>query len=110
VPYPKGEGKYQVSTNGASVARWRADGSKMIYVSGRQIMEVDVKLSPSFDFSTPRKVADLPQSWTGFWDMTADGSKFVVGTLKKSDIKTSEVNVVVGWLDEIKGKVSQNTK
>ena len=110
VPFPRGDGKYQISTKGASYARWQPDGKTLIYLSARQVMEVDVKLSPTFDFSSPRKVIDLPESWNGFWDVTSDGKKFIIGTSKTGEVQTAQVNVVIGWFEELKKKFAQNTK
>jgi len=110
VPFPDGGGKYQISAKGASYSRWQPDGRTLIYLSGRQVMEVDVKLSPSFDFSPPRKVIDLPESWNGFWDVTSDGKKFIVGTTKSQEVQTAQVNVVVGWFEELKKKFSNGNQ
>lgn len=110
VPFPHRDGKYQISTKGATYSRWQPDGKTLMYLSGRQVMEVDVMLSPSFDYSPPKKVIDLPQSWNGFIDITADGKKFIIGTSKTEDTQTAQVNVVVGWFEELKKKFSENTK
>ncbi|HTY09557.1 MAG TPA: protein kinase [Bacteroidota bacterium] len=110
VPYPHGGGKYQISTNGADFAvppRWLPDGRSLIYLSGRQVMGVHVTLSPSFDYSPPQKIFDLPESWSGsFGDITADGKKFIIGTTKSGPVTTSRVNIVVGWFDELQKKFS----
>jgi serine/threonine-protein kinase len=110
VPVPRGEGKYQISTKGAWQSRWQPDGKTLLYLSGRQVMEVDVTLSPSFDFSPPRKVIDLPQSWNLFWDVSSDGKKFVIGTAKSEEVQTAQVNVVVGWFDDLRKKFAEGNK
>ncbi len=114
VPYPHRGGKYQISTNGASSiapAYWRSDGKSLIYLSNRQVMEVTVTLSPSFDYSPPKKIIDLPDSWNGFfWDVSPDGKIFIITTAKAGPMQTSQVNIVVGWFNELKGKFSGNGK
>ena len=110
VPFPRQDGKYQISTRGATYSRWQPDGKTLMYLSGRQVMEVDVTLSPSFDFSPPRKVLELPESWNGFWDVTSDGKKFIVGTTKSGDLQAAQVNIVVGWFDELKKKFTESNK
>jgi len=104
VPFPHRGGKYQVSTSGAFYSRWQPDGKTLLYLSGSQVMEVDVRLSPSFDFSPPRKIINLPQTWNGFWDVSSDGKRFVVGAVRSGHVQPSQVNVVVGWFDELKKK------
>ncbi len=104
VPFPQRGGKYQISTKGAYYSRWQPDGKTLLYLSGRQVMEVDVRLSPSFDFSPPRKVLELPKTWNGFWDVSSDGKRFVVGAMKSGDVQPAQVNIVVGWFEELKKK------
>ena len=105
VPFPRRDGKYQISTNGASAySRWLPDKKTLLYLEGRTVMEVKVILAPSFDFSPPRKVIELPQSWNGFWDVSSDGRKFVVGTSKSRATNAGQVNIVVGWFEVLKNK------
>jgi serine/threonine protein kinase len=108
VPFPQRGGKYQISTNGAGFAippKWTSDGKSLLYVSGHQIMEVAVTLSPSFDYSAPKKVIDLPDSWNGYFGaFTPDGKKFMMGTTKTGPVALSKVNIVVGWFGELKKK------
>jgi len=110
VPFPQRDGKYQISTRGAFYSRWQPDGKTIIYLTGNEVMEVDVRLSPSFDFSPPRKIIDLPQSWNGFWDVSSDGKKFIIGIAKSGEIQAAQVNIVVGWFEELKKKFAETTK
>jgi len=110
VPFPRGNGKYQISTNGAIYSRWLPDGKTLLYISGLNIMEVDVTLARSFDFSPPRKVITLPDKWNGFWDVSSDGKNLLVGLSKSGDVQTSQVNVVLGWFDELKKKFATGVK
>jgi serine/threonine protein kinase/Tol biopolymer transport system component len=110
VPFPRGEAKYQISTHGASYSRWQPDGKTLLYLSGRHVMEVDVRLAPGFDFSPPRKVVELPESWSGSWDVSADGKKFVVGIVESGDVQAAQVNVVLGWFDVLTRKMTSGTR
>lgn len=40
--FPEGGGRRQVSVNGGSQARWRADGDELFYVEGETLMAVPV--------------------------------------------------------------------
>lgn len=73
-------------------------------------MEVAVKLSPVFDFSPPKKILDLPESWNGFWDASPDGKRFIIGVTKATDLMPSQVNIVVGWFEELKKKLAMTTR
>ncbi len=110
VPYPNPNGKHQISTNRALYSRWQPDGKTLFYLSGRHVMEVAVKLSPVFDFSPPKKILDLPESWNGFWDASPDGKRFIIGVTKATDLMPSQVNIVVGWFEELKKKLAMTTR
>jgi serine/threonine-protein kinase len=110
VPFPDRKGKYQVSTGGAFLARWSADGRKLFYISGLEVMEVDISAGGSLDFSAPRRAVQLPEQWNGFWDVAADGRSFLVGLTRTTAVNTAQVNVVVGWTDELRRKFDSRSE
>jgi serine/threonine protein kinase len=63
-PFPGGAGKWQISTNGGVLPRWRGDGRELFYMSqltGGKMMAVDIKSSGStFEAGTPRELFDSP--------------------------------------------------
>jgi serine/threonine-protein kinase len=107
VPFPKQQGKWQISTKGGQFARWLANGKEIVYLEGRTAMKIDVQIQPTFDFGVPQKLFSLP-SFTGFFDPYPDGSKFVYGELHGQTSELTNVNVVVGWFDELRQKFSGN--
>jgi Tol biopolymer transport system component len=106
VPFPKREGKWQVSTNGGSDVRWSRNGHELFYLSGRTVMVADVIPKSTLDFSPPRKLFDLPPSAFGFFDLSPDGSRFVVGLTQAQELNITQMNVVVNWFEELKEKYS----
>ncbi len=46
-PFPEGPGKWQVSSNGGILPRWRADAKELYYMQGRTVMAVTVSLLAS---------------------------------------------------------------
>jgi Tol biopolymer transport system component len=52
--FPGGEGRWQVSTNGASTSHWSGDGTRIYYQSDAQLYEVTVTREPELRFSRPR--------------------------------------------------------
>ncbi len=109
VPFPKRDGKWQISTNGGYFARWMRNGKELVYLEGIKMMKVDVQLEPTFDFSVPQKMFELP-SFNGFLDPAPDGKKFVLGVVQSTNFDATQVNVVVGWFDELKQKFAQASK
>ncbi len=110
MPFPKHDGKWQISTNGGFLARWMKNGKELVYLEGNKMMKADVQLEPTFDFSAPRKMFDLPSSYSGFLDPAPDGKKFVYGIIESRNFDVRQVNVVVGWFDELRKKVASGTK
>jgi serine/threonine protein kinase len=111
-PIPTGRdirsGRWQVSTNGGTHARWRRDGKELFYLgSDDKIMAVEIKLGsttvyvgavrPLFQISPFRGASrDL-------YDATADGQRFLVATPGGEEIP-SPITLVVNWQAEVKKK------
>jgi serine/threonine-protein kinase len=83
--FPTGEGRWQVSTSGGEWPRFNRKGDKVYYANGTAIMEVDVALGAEPKLGTPHKLFDrttlgrgLPFGWAPGFDVTPDGSKFLV--------------------------------
>lgn len=104
VPFPNRDGKWQISTNGASNGGWSRKGSELLYSDGAGLMKVDVRPGPSFDFSPPQKVCALPSSLFAIFDVTPDGRRFLVGLTRAQELSATQVNVVVGWFEELEQK------
>ena len=79
-PFPGPGGKWQISAEGGEFARWSADGRKIFYRNrdgGIWSVEVDGS-GESFQAGRPVKVLDLPPEYLGDWDVSSDGSRFLV--------------------------------
>jgi Tol biopolymer transport system component len=88
-PFPSGEGKWQVSTNGGAWAKWSRAGDEIIYRSGVEtgatMMSVAVRTTPSVQLGTPVilfQAEDVPQLsfQSGFaaYDTTNDPGTLVM--------------------------------
>jgi eukaryotic-like serine/threonine-protein kinase len=83
--FPTGEGRWQVSTGGGFWPRFSRRGDKLYYAKDESIMEVDIALGAEPKLGAPRELFKRkPLSWglvfgwpPGF-DVTADGTRFVV--------------------------------
>jgi serine/threonine-protein kinase len=105
VPFPGLGGKWQISTGGASIgAIWHPLGNELYYVEQGRMMKVDVAYEPSIRFSSPTEVCALPRDFYNAFDVSADGSKFLIGLSKTSQVAATQVNVVVNWFDELRQK------
>jgi len=90
--FPAAAGKWQVSRGGGTEPRWRGDG-KEIYYLGPGGMLTAVSVSSQGTFSTGQPVplfqfhgrAPISSTDTFSYDVTSDGSKFIVNRYLKPD-------------------------
>jgi Tol biopolymer transport system component len=105
-PFPAGENRWRVSTNGGTGPRWRRDGRELVYIQGDQLMAVSVTTQPTLSLGTPsalfsrRYLTDLtlhPQ-----YDVTSDGKRFIVR--ERLAQKPLAVHVAHNWFEEFRGQ------
>ncbi|HEV2348481.1 MAG TPA: hypothetical protein VG028_01410, partial [Terriglobia bacterium] len=101
VPFPQGNGKWQVSTSGGSGARWRGDGKELFYISeDNKMMAVGIQeKNGSLEIGNPQALFQTIGR-TSF-DVTPDGKKFVVLT-QPTQSGTEPLTLVTNWLDMLK--------
>ncbi len=85
MPFSKGEGKWQVSTEGGWHPIWATNTRELFTV-------------PTLD--------DVGGHTT--YDVTADGKRFLVLLPQESDQAPAQLNVVLNWFDELKRLVPTN--
>jgi eukaryotic-like serine/threonine-protein kinase len=98
-----GEGKWQVSKDGGTGAKWRRDGKEITFEGpGNALMAVDVNGSgAAFQMGTPQKLFTLPAS--PGWDMTADGKRFLLTVSSGQDQSAqTPITIVLNWQADLK--------
>ena len=110
-PFPApagGAAKTLVSQGGGTQARWRRDGKELFYLSlDGKAMSVEVSGGQMFKAGVPRplfqafvsSLASEDFSAIFRWDVTADGKRFLIDTMKPS---TDPATVVLNWTNELK--------
>ena len=96
--------KYQISTSGGTLPRWRRDGRELFYVSAdQQLMAVPIKLGATVEAGTPQLLFPIP-SFTGlalanpFYAPMGDGQRFLVNAPAGGEAATSPpFTVVTNW-------------
>jgi hypothetical protein len=110
-------GKWQLSTGGGSLPKWRGDGKEIVYfeeTSGRLIAVSVNGQGPAFDVGAAQPLFTLgvgvdapfrlsPGIFRDFFDMTRDGQRFLVNT-PRTDTPTSGPPpiTVVYWASGLK--------
>ena len=104
-PFPKGEGKWQVSTNGADFPAWRADGKELFYgtIAGEVTACSIAEKGSELEIGTPQTLFTANATALGVaFDVTADGKRFLINTA--GDEAPTPLHLVVNWAAELKKK------
>jgi eukaryotic-like serine/threonine-protein kinase len=109
-PFPGGDGKWQVSTNGGVTPRWSRRGNRLLFVqpgAPNRIMEADVSTAAAFVVGTPREVLDFTkvERYAGGWDVNADATRFLV-IRQSADAPRlrPQMTVIQNWFAEFKNR------
>jgi Tol biopolymer transport system component len=97
-PFPAGEGKWAISTNGGKQVRWRGDGRELFYTQEPALMGVSLQTAPAFRPGAPvllfSNAAFQVPGWEPHYDVSPDGQRFLVperlGGVRK-------IHVVQNW-------------
>ncbi len=117
-PFPSGEGKWQVSSDGGRSPRWSRRGNELFYARDNDIMAVEVKTSPALSLGPPRKLFTREPSgakvvWFGLsmdgFEASEDATRFLV--LKNAGAgdpgRDRTIAIVQNWFAEFRGKDPQ---
>jgi serine/threonine-protein kinase len=105
-PFPSGDRKWQISTDGGGFARWSPDGKELFYLQDKTMMAVVVSADgASFSAGKPRKLFEAPSDW--LFDVAPDGQRFVMAqpAQEEKDADRTHLTFVFNWFEELKTKV-----
>ena len=103
VPFGGSSGKWQVSTDGGAVPRWRHDGKELYYLAlDGSMMAVSVSThGDSVELGRPQALFRAPMNpQAPAYDVTADGKRFLINGV--GDQQDTPITVVVNWTAGIK--------
>jgi serine/threonine protein kinase len=107
--FPGGEGKWQVSRNGGSQPRWRADGKELFYLEGNAMMAAEVHDTPAFSAGAPSRLFvnnslnEILYLMGCRYAVSPDGQRFLVVETVPGD-HPATIHVVQDWFTEIKDR------
>jgi len=105
--FPEGNGRWRISTEGGTQARWRADGNELYYLDlASKLMAVDVDFAeegePAFGLPIELFQTRMLQNSRHEYDVTADGERFLMSVLAG---KPAPIVVVLNWIDDVEQAV-----
>ena len=94
-------GKWQISTDGGELPRWRGDGKELFFHFADSFFAVDVTTDgPAFTAGIPKRLFDIPgvsaSSTHGEFVVTRDGQRFLVAAATEKAV-AQPIEVVVNW-------------
>jgi serine/threonine protein kinase/Tol biopolymer transport system component len=108
-PFPGPGGKWQVSSSGGRMPRWRRDGRELYFVAEDDtIMAAEVEARPNkFEVKNVRplfrvNLAPEARDRSGSFDVAADGTRFIINA--SSDEAQPPITLVLNWTAELKKK------
>jgi Tol biopolymer transport system component len=114
-PFPTGDGKWQVSTDGGYYPRWRQDGKELFYMGSATLGKIiSVKVSPAgatFEYGDATELFDSgflnfahPSPYHTF-AVSGDGQRFLIPrpeSIGTSDSAPAPITVVLNWTAGLK--------
>jgi serine/threonine-protein kinase len=102
-PFPRGDGKWQVSNGNATAAAWRGDSKELYYLSvGGDLYATDIAEHGSeLQLGTPKILFHANIAPMGsLYDPTPDGQNFVVQVMGEDS--RAPLNFLTDWMTELK--------
>ena len=99
VPFPVASRRWQVSSAGGTLSRWRRDGKELFYMArDNRLMAVTVESHGSeFEAGPPRPLLEArPVGPRSFYDVSADGQRFLVNSLGSEGLSSS-ITIAQNW-------------
>jgi len=99
VPFPVSGGKFQISQTGGWVVRWAAGGKLFFLTMGNRLMEASLATSgKSLQVQSiePLFQLDLPTMSAPLYDVTPDGSRFMVAASADPNASQS-ITLLLNW-------------
>ena len=109
-PFPQPTARSQISTGGGNEPRWSADGGRIFYRHGQQMLAARVSTTPSFTVLGHDVLFEGPYvSNLVFqdYDVTSDGKQFL---MLQPAMEGEQIVVALNWLPEFRQRVRPATQ
>ena len=101
-PFPRSEGRQQVSVEGGMLPEWNPSGGELFYINGEKMMVAEVATSgETITFSNPRLLLERPLG-RGDYDVSSDGQNFVMIEQGELFAAPTRLRLIMNWSEELK--------
>ena len=100
--FPHGEGKWQISNDGARGPRWSPAGDRLYYQLANKLIAADIRPGDRFSAEGPRTVFDTDQAGIALEHgyAVASGGRFLVVKVTEGDPQRAGIAIVQNWFSE----------
>ena len=100
-PFPPSAGKWQISTAGGRLPRWRRDGRELLFVTAEgTLVAVPIQMAPhALQSATPQPL--FPMRGASDYVISRDGSRILARTALRTR-GDNELHVVLHWATELR--------
>ena len=106
-PFPRGEGRWQISKGRSNGHWWSRDGKDIYYIGDDdKLYAVPIQAGRSIDPGSPRLITDhTPLGLSNLWDFDLDPARmrWLVIRAAPNEELPSNINVIAGWFNEFTG-------
>jgi eukaryotic-like serine/threonine-protein kinase len=102
-PFPKGGGRWQVSTEGGLRPKWARNGRELFFRNANFLMAVPVSLEPVFTPGTPRPLFE--GVYGPAYDVAPDGRFLMIRGATPENV--TQLNVVLNWFEDVKTRTER---
>ena len=108
-PFPGPGATTQMSTQGGTEPVWSRDGRELFYLHGDKMMAVTVAAGAVLSAGSPRLLYEGHYDTTvvnsSSYDVSPDGQRFLRSQLPEVGHNSTQIDVVINWLEEVKARV-----
>jgi Tol biopolymer transport system component/tRNA A-37 threonylcarbamoyl transferase component Bud32 len=107
-PFPGPGGKYNISTDGGTEPVWARNGKELFYRRADQLMAVEINTDSTFSAGKPKRLFEGPyvrNVGRVSYDVSPDGQRFLMLKAGEEEQASSQINVLLNWLEELKQRV-----
>jgi eukaryotic-like serine/threonine-protein kinase len=98
--FPATGAKFQVSTSGGALPKWRADGRELYYIENGTAYAVPVTLGTSVEIGTPKALFRNPVATA--YDVSGDGQRVVLNVPAGGTATIPPVTAVLNWANGLR--------
>ena len=96
--------KITISTSGGTAPRWARNGNELFYLSGANMMVVDIQRNPELRVGQPRILFE--GQYANGYDVHPDGKRFLMVKANAApQARSDQLYLVLNWFEELKQRV-----